>query len=115
MTDDELQARLRRLAQPGREPDWDAMAADVRAAYERELRNPHSVIRRRRWIALPTTALALAAAFALYVKLHHHPLPTLPIDDEAATLVDEPDPDELIDDLTPAQLDRVADALKKGA
>ena len=34
MTDDELEERLRRLAQAprGAEPDWEAMAADVRAA-----------------------------------------------------------------------------------
>ncbi len=130
MTDDELVERLRRLGRPpGQEPDWQAMAADVRAAYEAELRNRDSENRlrntdseigrrrrRRRWVAAPVAgALALAAAFTLWVRLHPAPVPAMRIDEDAASLVDEADPNELIDELTPAQLDRVAEVLKKGA
>ncbi len=128
MTDDELQQRLRRWARPGAEPDWDSMAAGVRAAFEAEMQRsevgaPSDATvegagrrraRRRRWMAAPVAgALALAAALTLWVRLHHAPRMS-PLEDEAV-MMDEADPDELIDELTPAQLDRVAQALKKGA
>ncbi|HEX8950611.1 MAG TPA: hypothetical protein VF945_02145, partial [Polyangia bacterium] len=58
-------------------------------------------------------ALALAAALALYVRAQHH-VAAPPTEDELG-LFDDADPDELIDELTPAQLDRVSQALKKGA
>jgi hypothetical protein len=121
MTDDELQARLRRLAQQdaqGAEPDWDAMAADVRAAYEREAArgDVRPLGRRRRWIAAPVgAALALAAAFALYMKLHHPPAPAAIEPLDSIQVFEDPDPGELIEELTPAQLDRVAKAFNKGA
>ena len=48
--DDELESRLRRLAAhdeaASAAPDWDGMAAEVLAAYERQ-RRPRP--RRRRW------------------------------------------------------------------
>lgn len=117
MTDDELVQRLRRLAQPGDAPDWDAMAADVRTAYEAATATAGADRRsrvRRRWLAAPAAGLmALAAAVTLYVRAHHATIaPTL---DDEALMMDEADPDELIDELTPAQLDRVAQALDKGA
>lgn len=124
MTDDELQQRLRRWARPGAEPDWDSMAAGVRAAFEAETQRSEAGPttleaarrrpRRRRWMAAPLAgALALAAAMTLYVRVHHTPRMS-PLEDEAV-MMDDADPDELIDELTPAQLDRVAQALKKGA
>jgi hypothetical protein len=120
MTDDELQERLRRLARPqGAEPDWDAMAADVRAAYARELDAGTSDLarrRRRRWLAAPLAgALALAAAFALYVKLHRASLPAAAEPLDSIQVFEEPEPGEMIEELSPAQLDRVAKAFNKGA
>lgn len=123
MSDDELQERLRRLAErpdPG-EPFWDEMAGAVRAAYDRELRNDDSVIRRRRrrrrWVAAVTAPLALAAAVALYAG-GHHPRGA-PSSDEAAgdelTVFDDAEPGELLEELDPTQLDRLAKALKQGA
>ena len=77
MTDDELQERLRRLASPtGAEPDWNEMVRDVRTEYEAATA-PRPLRRRRRWLVAPVAAtLALAAALALYVKLHHPPAPS---------------------------------------
>jgi hypothetical protein len=118
VNDDELEARLRRLGARADEDDpgpqhWEAMAAEVRAAYERELRNRDSKFRRRRWLAAPLVgALALAAAFAVYVRVH--PVKPAAVEDEMSAF-DEPDTDELIDELSPAQLERVAQAFKKGA
>jgi hypothetical protein len=90
--------------------DWDATAA-VRAGYERAL-SRRAVTRRRRWAASTVGALALAAALAFFVRGHMRPV--VPVEDELGYF-DDADPDALIDDLTPAQLDRVAEVLKKGA
>jgi len=117
MTDDELQQRLKRL-DARRETDWDAMAAAVRDGYARattDARTPARAPRRRRLVAPLSGALALAAALALYVRLHRPPLPPAPTLEDEMTTIDEPDTDELIDELTPAQLERVANAFGKGA
>jgi hypothetical protein len=122
MTDDELQQRLRRLAAPhGTEPDWDAMAADVHAAYEREVAGGGASVtplrrgRRSRWIAAPLAgALAIAAAFALYVK-HTQPPPASVEPIDAVQVFEDPEPGEMIEEMTPAELDRLAKAFNKGA
>ena len=122
MTDDELQERLRRLAARP-EADWDAMAAAVRDGYARATsaeaqardRARARAARRRRWVTPIAGALALAAGVTLFVRAHHARLPAAAptLEDEMTTY--EPDTDELIDELTPAQLERVAKAFNKGA
>jgi hypothetical protein len=116
MTDDELQQRLRRLSARAEDDKderfWAAMADDVRAAYQQQtlaLRR-----RRRRLGASLVGALALAAALAFVVRSHNkHPTP--PLGDQMG-LFDDGDPGELIEDLDPAELDRVTQALEhKGA
>lgn len=121
MTDDELEARLKRLdARP--DADWDAMAAAVRDGYARATSERATgdlaraaARRRRRWLPPIAGALALAAGVTLFVRAHHARLPAAAptLEDEMTTY--EPDTDELIDELTPAQLERVAKAFNKGA
>ncbi len=111
MTDDELQERLRRLAARP-DADWEAMAAAVRDGYAREQRRRPAAWRRR--FAAAGGTLAMAAALTLWVRAHHHRHTVAPVEDEAG-MFDDADPDELIDELTPAQLDSVSEALKKGA
>jgi hypothetical protein len=114
--DEELQARLRRLAV---KPDEDArderfwveMAANVRADYEASRLTP--MRRRRRWLAPVVAGLAMAAALALWVRAQRPVVPVNePIGDEI-TVFDEEDTGELIEQLSPAQLDRVERAFKK--
>jgi hypothetical protein len=114
MTDDELQERLRRLAAKP-ETDWDGMAAAVRDGYDRELRNRHSVIRRRRWAASVGATLAMAAALALW--LHGHRAHRLPPSEPVETfhVFEDLEPGEMIEELSPEQIDRVAKAFNKGA
>lgn len=121
MTDDELQARLRRLA-AAPEKDarfWDELAANVRAGYARQV----AARRRRRWLAAPVAAagVALAAALTLWVRAPRPTPPLAPTIEAPALEADELGafgdvaPDEVIDELGPAELDRVAQAFKKGA
>ena len=117
MTDDELQARLRRLGEPPAKDErfWDEMAASVRDAYRRQ-----SASRRRRRIAAPLVgALALAAALAFIVRSHHFVVRShnkvVPLGDQMG-LFDDGDPGELIEQLDEPELERVQQALEhKGA
>ena len=117
MTDDELQDRLRRLsARP--EADWEAMAAAVRDGYAGALRNHDSVIRRRRWAVrggAVAGALAMAAALALW--LHGHHATRLPAAEPVETfhVFEDLEPGEMLEELSPEQIDRVAKAFNKGA
>jgi hypothetical protein len=120
MTDDELEARLRRLADaPTKdEPFWDDMAAAVRAGYAAESA-PRPLRRRRRWVAMPVMgALALAAAFVLYVRVHR-PVLEQPGNEalgDELNVFEEQDTGELIEELTPTELDKLAQAFDhKGA
>ena len=112
--DEELEARLRRLAvKPEKdEAFWVAMAAEVRADYEASRLTP--LKRRRRWVAPLVAGLAMAAALALWLRVRP-PLPPVnePVGDDI-TVFDEQDTGELIEELTPAQLERVEQAFKKG-
>ncbi|MCA1664131.1 MAG: hypothetical protein LC659_07675 [Myxococcales bacterium] len=119
MTDDELQDRLRRLA-PRPDADWEAMAAAVRAGYDHELRNLHSVIRRRRrrqWGAsIGGVMLAAAAALALWLHAHHGARLVAPEPVETFHVFEDLEPGELLEELSPADIDRVANAFNnKGA
>ncbi|MDB4967361.1 MAG: hypothetical protein JWN44_3050 [Myxococcales bacterium] len=114
MTDDEeLQARLRRLAvKPDKdERFWTEMAAHVRADYEASRLVP--MRRRRRWAAPLVAGLAMAATFALWMRSQR---PVVPLNDPVSddvTVFDEEDSGEWIEELSPAQLDRVERAFKK--
>ena len=114
MSDDELQARLRRLAARP-EADWDAMAAAVRSGYDRELRNRDSVIRRRRWLVSAGGALAMAAAVVFWV--HGHPRPHRAAGEPVDTfhVFEDLEPGEMLEELSPAEVERIAKAFNKGA
>lgn len=118
MTDDELQDRLRRLAARP-DADWDGMAAAVRDGYERELRNGDSIARRRRqrrqWSASIGGGL-LAAAAALAVWLHGHHATRLPTTEPVETfhVFEDLEPGEMLEELSPEQIDRMAKAFNKG-
>lgn len=113
MTDDELQARLRRLSEPPARDErfWDELAAGVRSDYQRQARPRR---RRRRWLAAPlVAAVALAAALAFIVRSHHGVVRShnkAPLADPMG-LFDDDDPSELIDELSPAELERASQAL----
>ncbi len=119
MTDDELEERLRRLsARPAQDAAfWDAMAADVRAGYERELRKRASGTRRRRWAASLGGALVAAAALALWLRGHHGaPLPApVPESTETFHVFEDLEPGEMLEELSPEEIDRLAKAFHKGA
>lgn len=138
MTDEELQARLRRLAGSSDKDErfWDEMAANVRAAWAAEKARadagggkPAAAVadlaarRRRRWLAGPMAgALALAAALLLWMRVHQHrPTPAaapellLAPDEISLFGSDGDEADEMIDELDAPALDRVAQGLKKGA
>ena len=125
MTDDELEERLRRLAaadaaSSAAAPDrgaafFDAMAADVRAAYDRELRNRNSVIRRRRWLGSGGAALAMAAALALWVRAHHKSPAAAVEPGDTFHVFEDLEPGEMLEELSPAELDHLATAFNKGA
>ena len=112
--DEELEARLRRLAVKPDKGDtfWLAMAAEVRAGYEASRLAPPR--RRHRWVAPLAAGLAMAAALALWLRVRP-PLPAVsePVSDDI-TVFDEQDTGELIEELSPAQLERVEQAFKKG-
>jgi hypothetical protein len=114
MTDDELHARLRRLdARP--DADWDAMAAAVRDGYARASAAPASARRRRRWVASAGGALALAAALTLWLHGHRRPLPAAAEPPETFHVFEDLEPGEMLEELTPEQIDRMAKAFNKGA
>lgn len=111
MTDDELQNRLRRLAARP-EADWDGMAAAVRDGYERQRRQQ----RRRRWSAsLGGGLLAAAAALALWLHGHHGARMPSAEPMETFHVFEDLEPGEMIEELSPAEIDRVAKAFNKGA
>ena len=128
MTDDELQERLRRL---GTRPDadWDAMAAAVRDGYARataqstpaQATPAHASaraikLRRRRWAASAGGALALAAALILWLHGHGHRRALPPADaPETFHVFEDLEPGEMLEELTPEQIDRMAKAFNKGA
>ncbi|MCU1282888.1 MAG: hypothetical protein JWM53_6434 [bacterium] len=126
MTDDELEAKLRRLAatdaaaQAAEAPDkgaerWDAMAAEVRTAYDRELRNQYSVIRRRRWLASAGAALAMAATLTLWLRHSHNKSAATAEPGDTFHVFEDLDPGEMLEELSPAELDHLATAFNKGA
>jgi hypothetical protein len=121
--DEELEARLRRLAAAPAPADdekderfWVEMAANVRADYEASrLVTRRRLMRRpiRRWMAPVAAGLAMAAALALWMRVQRPVVPmNEPIGDEI-TVFDEQDPGELLEELSPAQLERLERALKK--
>ena len=124
MTDDELQERLRRL---GTRPDadWEAMAAAVRDGYARataEAAAAHPSARsakrrRRRFAASAGGALALAAALVMWLHGHGHrrPLPAATEAPETFHVFEDLEPGEMLEELTPEQIDRMAKAFNKGA
>ncbi|HXU74698.1 MAG TPA: hypothetical protein VN947_35625 [Polyangia bacterium] len=119
MTDEELEQRLRRLdARPERDPAfWGEMAAAVRDGYAQEeaRRRRATVTRRRRLAASGASILAMAAALALWLRVHHHaPAAHEPMGDTFHVFEDL-EPGELLEELSPADVDRVAKAFNKGA
>lgn len=115
MTDDELQERLRRLAARP-DADWDAMAAAVRDGYARAASAPAITRRqRRRWAASAGGVLALAAALTLWLHGHRRPLPAATEPPETFHVFEDLEPGEMLEELTPEQLDRMAKAFNKGA
>ena len=116
MTDDELESRLRRLeTRPEKDAAfWDDMAATVRADYERqELRRATS--RRRRLALSGGGMLAMAAALALWLRVHHRaPAAHEPLGDTFHVFEDL-EPGELLEELSPADVERVARRFNKGA
>jgi ferric-dicitrate binding protein FerR (iron transport regulator) len=119
VSDDELEARLKRLdVRPEKDAAfWDAMSAEVRAQYDAAAAAPSRPgrRRRRRWVATPLAgALALAAALVLYVRLHrgHVPAPAEPLE---IHVLEDDHWDELLERLEPAQLERLEKAFKHGA
>jgi hypothetical protein len=119
MTDDELQDRLRRLAARP-DADWDGMAAAVREGYDRELQPRHSVLGRgrdrRRWAAsIGGGMLAAAAALALWLHGHPHARVVAPEPVETFHVFEDLEPGEMLEELSPEQIDRVAKAFNKGA
>ena len=122
MTDDELEAKLRRLAaaDAAARPDkgaqfWEAMAADVRAAHDRELRNRHAVIRRRRWLSSAGAALAMAAALTLWLRHSHNKPPATTEPGDTFHVFEDLEPGEMLEELSPAEIDHLATAFNKGA
>jgi hypothetical protein len=113
MTDDELEARLRRLdARPA--ADWQAMAAAVRDGYDRAEKQRVQV-RRRRIGASLAGALAMAAALALWLHGHRAPRPAAGEPIETFHVFEDLEPGEMIEELSPADVERVAKAFNKGA
>jgi hypothetical protein len=116
--DDELEARLRRLAPARSAKDaafWRAMADDVRAAYERESRARRVSLRRRRFVASMGGALAMAAALTLWLRGHHvkPPAPAEPAD--TFHVFEDLEPGEMLEELSPEQIEHLAKAFNKGA
>jgi hypothetical protein len=116
MTDDELQARLRRLdARPDKDAAfWDSMSAAVRDGYERQERR-RAPTRRRRLALSGGGMLAMAAALALWLRGHHHMPPTHEPMGDTFHVFEDLEPGELLEELSPADVERVAKAFNKGA
>jgi aminoglycoside phosphotransferase (APT) family kinase protein len=116
MTDDELESRLRRLdARPDQDPAfWDGMSAAVRDGYERE-QSRRTTSRRRRLAASGGGMLAVAAALALWLRAHHHVPATHEPLGETFHVFEDLEPGELLEELSPADVERVAKAFNKGA
>jgi hypothetical protein len=117
MTDEELEARLRRLdARPPKDAQfWQTMAAEVRAAHEHELRNRYSVIRRRRWLTSAGAALAMAAALTLWLRHSHNKPPVTAEPADTFHVFEDLEPGEMLEELSPAEIDHLATAFNKGA
>lgn len=118
MTDDELQERLRRLgARP--DADWDSMAAAVRDGYARAASATATATanarRRRRRAVSAGGALALAAALTFWLHGHRRPHPTAAEPPETFHVFEDLEPGEMLEELTPEQIDRMAKAFNKGA
>ncbi|HEX6838260.1 MAG TPA: hypothetical protein VF334_16905 [Polyangia bacterium] len=113
MTDDELQARLRRLeARP--DADWDAMAAAVRDGFARATSAQATRLKRRRWAASAGGVVALAAALLLWLHGHHRPRPAAAEPPETFHVFEDLEPGEMLEELSPAEIDRMAKAFNKG-
>jgi ferric-dicitrate binding protein FerR (iron transport regulator) len=121
MTDDELEARLRRLDVRSEKDEafWDGMAAAVRDGVADEERRAarRATTRRRRLTVSGMSLLAMAAALALWLRGHHQPLPAHePIGSgETFHVFEDLEPGELLEELSPADVERVAAAFNKGA
>jgi len=120
MTDDELEARLRRLdGRTDKDPAfWEGMAAAVRDGVAGEERRQARRTRaRRRGLALSgASLLAMAAALALWLRGHHAPPPVhVPMGGETFHVFEDLEPGELLEELSPADVERVAAAFNKGA
>ena len=94
------------------------MAAAVREAYERQAAQGarRAPTRRRRLAAAAGGGmLAMAAALALWLRVPHHPPAHEPMGDTFHVFEDL-EPGELLEELSPADVDRVAKAFNnKGA
>ena len=113
MTDDELEARLRRLdGKPA--ANWDAMAAAVRAGYDQKVQR-RAIVRRRRIGASLLGTLAMAAALALWLHGHRTPHPTAAEPMETFHVFEDLEPGEMLEELSPADVERLAKAFNKGA
>jgi hypothetical protein len=113
-SDEELAEQLRGLAQQP-EAEWDQMAAAVRDGYDRAVRARRSVIRRRRWLASAGGALALAAAFALYLRGHSGARTAGEPVGDTFHVFEDLEPGEMLEELSPDDIDRLAKAFSKGA
>jgi len=112
MTDDELEARLRRL--DVKAPAWDATAA-VRAGYDREVQR-RAITRRRRVVVSAVGALAMAAALTFWVRGHHRTHVHTGEPMETFHVFEDLEPGEMLEELSPADVERVAKAFNnKGA
>ncbi|HEY2749319.1 MAG TPA: hypothetical protein VGL86_32095 [Polyangia bacterium] len=116
MTDDELETRLRRLdARPEKDAAfWDGMAAAVRDGVGRE-QSRRAASRRRRWAASGGGILAVAAALALWLRAHHPVPPAHEPMGDTFHVFEDLEPGELLEELSPADVERLAKAFNKGA
>ena len=120
MTDDELEARLRRLdARPDKDAAfWDGMTEAVRDGVGRETRAAarRALGWRRRLAVSGGGLLAMAAALALWLRAHHAPPAAHEPVGDTFHVFEDLEPGELIEELSPADVERVAKAFdKKGA
>ena len=120
MTDDELEARLRRLdARPEKDAAfWDG---DGRGgARRRRARDARGGAAGARLAAsaggVGGGLLAMAAALALWLRAHHAPPAAHEPVGDTFHVFEDLEPGELIEELSPADVERVAKAFdKKGA
>jgi hypothetical protein len=90
------------------------MAAAVRDGYDRQVKRRATVRRRRIGASLAGT-LAMAAALALWLQGHHRPRPTATEPMETFHVFEDLEPGEMLEELSPADVDRLAKAFHKGA